>query len=149
MMTERSLKCPSAICKPGAQLLGVVTDGVLDFEVSLPVVDDEFIAGVSNRRDIDKSMRFTSTCIRSNCEKWIDDKCALVDILFTFLQPVGESLPECGIRDTCRWFYQASERACRVCPLVIPDASGESDPLDPECIASNTPYGWSLLSERS
>jgi hypothetical protein len=41
------------------------------------------------------------------------------------LIPVGNApgLPGCGIRQSCRWFHQRGEAACRICPEIVTDGS--------------------------
>ena len=143
-MNDPQLKCPSAVCKPDAQILGTISNGVLAYDPSLPVVSDVPFGQVSGYGNPDKCLRFTSTCIRSRCEKWINDECALVEQVLSFLNPIDGPLPECGIRDCCRWFLQAGERVCQVCPLVVPDSSSVEHEDRSEQV--NNPHDWAPIN---
>jgi hypothetical protein len=115
-------RCPSAKCKEGAELLGVVgRDGVVAYLPRPMVIDDEFVQIASVGRDPGKRFRFSDSCVEARCKQWTGTRCGVIDEIIRRLSPpaTAPSLRKCAIRSTCRWFAQAGAAACSVCPLVI------------------------------
>jgi len=116
--------CPSAKCEAGALLLGVVeADGSIAFLKEKMRVDESFVRVALGGRTPEKRFRFADSCRKSGCQQWTGARCGVIDHLLadnpTFV-PSGK-LPDCAIRDSCRWFLQWGEQACGICPYVVTD----------------------------
>jgi hypothetical protein len=122
-----TLTCPSAPAEPGSTLLGVVTGKgqVAYISPNIPVsrrmLDQFQHAGVP----IENRLRFACACLQHRCIQWVGreeaGRCGLIEHAVA-TQPPRESLPslpQCGIRPTCRWFAQQGRTACAVCPEII------------------------------
>jgi len=120
--------CPSAVCEEGANLIGVVNqDGIVDL-LSVPIlVDKEFVEIAYQGRQPELRFRFSGRCVESGCKQWTGTTCSVIEkVLEVVERNEKESpLPECGIRSSCRWFFQEGGGACQVCPLIITDNTGE------------------------
>lgn len=124
MNTPTTLLCPSARCEPGALLLGIVqANGEIAFTPDRIEIDDDFVKTARHGRTPESRFRFASHCRQGGCERWRDGRCGVVDAIVT---EAGESdfagvaeLPNCSVRDSCRWFAQSGAGACGICPLVI------------------------------
>jgi hypothetical protein len=119
------IACPSAACEEDSRLFGVVgASGRVGYVIpSLPVTS-EFVQRAEAAGAPTKRFRFTAPCIGVSCSQWDGQGCrigAALGAAGAGLDP--EELPECGIRDTCRWFDQEGAVACGVCPLVVTDPS--------------------------
>lgn len=120
-MGEPKRTCPSANGAPGAMLLGVFgPDGRAIFTPNgpklTPDLRDQLTASTTG--PLEARFRFAAPCAQSACVFW-DGSCRAVDAAHEDYEAVAAAeLPECGIRDTCRWWDQAGARACAVCPLV-------------------------------
>lgn len=116
--------CPSARCKPGALLLGVVgVDGNVAVTGEEFVVDDDFVRVARAGRTPEKRFRFADTCVRSGCLHWKQGACGLIDVVLSRApaeNPPSELRP-CVIRSRCRWYLQRGATACGGCPTVITD----------------------------
>lgn len=114
------LKCPSAEPKFGAELLGVVTGkgaaAILPKTISL---DARFFFEGSSINELDSRFRFTNFCVEKSCAKWANGQCGLVDRLKEINSMAVEAVAECSIRSNCRWFNQAGDVACKICPTVV------------------------------
>lgn len=117
--------CPSARCAEGARLLGVVgEDGQVAFAANDIRVDARFVAAARSCRVAESRFRFADACQHGRCAHWTGQRCGVVDIVLVDGRlPVAPAVPDCTIRDRCRWFLQAGEEACRVCPGVITQAA--------------------------
>lgn len=90
---------------------------------SLPV-STEFVRRAEAGASPTKRFRFTAPCIGLSCSQWDGQGCGIGAALAAHADSAGiaaDDLPECGIRDTCRWFDQEGAAACAVCPLVVTD----------------------------
>jgi len=116
--------------KDGALLIGIVLgDGRVAFAANRLVVNQEFVENAQQGRPPEKRFRFADACVRAGCRQWAGDRCGVVDQILAAV-PIHElqpNLPECSIRAQCRWYNQSGSDACRVCPLVVTDAS--EDPV--------------------
>lgn len=68
-----------------------------------------------------KTVRLTNTCATKGCGQWNGEKCTLIGEILGKIEEnkrKKNSLPECDIRSTCRWYAQEKEEACKVCTLV-------------------------------
>ncbi len=124
-MEPQSKSCPSAPCTEGAKVLGVINEDreVQFLNFPLPVTDG-FIKSVAEAGDPEKRFRFSNKCVKSGCSQWTGTRCGVIDKVMDGIESRywKNHLPDCSIRDTCRWFSQNGADACRVCPLVVTDS---------------------------
>jgi len=132
---SRTKACPSAVGQEGALLLGVMTPGKRVAFVHPPTrIDAEFAARLRAEGRPEARFRFSASCAESGCPQWTGHGCWVVDRALdvdrlaettdavSALQ--GTQLPACGIRSSCRWFFQRGPEACAVCPLIVADTGG-------------------------
>ncbi|GLZ39045.1 hypothetical protein Acsp05_26690 [Actinokineospora sp. NBRC 105648] len=123
-MSERHT-CPSSQAGPGATLLGILgPGGRVVYTPNGPRVTPEFQARLAARGGgpLESRYRFAAPCVESGCVFW-DGACRAVDAAHEDFVAVGGALPECGIRETCRWWAQQGPAACAVCPSVRTNGS--------------------------
>lgn len=116
--------CPSAICTPGAILLGVVqADGSVAYLDHRRVVDEFFVKLAREGRSPERRFRFADRCVKSACQQWANGRCGVVDRVLAANSNFGDGqdLPPCTIRGDCRWHMQWGRKACNVCPLIVTD----------------------------
>jgi hypothetical protein len=128
-VADREIACPSAPCDEESRLFGVVgPEGRVGYVIpSLPVTPE--LAGRAEAgASATKRFRFTAPCIGVSCSQWDGQGCRIGAALADHAVRSGVAdsaalaeLPECGIRETCRWFDQEGAAACRMCPLVVTD----------------------------
>ena len=118
--SRQKVLCPSAPADVKAILLGVVqADGSVAFLKDRIEVTREFLEIAAKGREPETRFRFSSPCIRSGCQQWVNGGCSLPERLARTIPDPGDApLPECSIRGQCRWFDQRGSDACRICPLV-------------------------------
>lgn len=120
--------CPSGPCQEGALLLGVMTEAGRVAYVQPPTrVNAEFVGRARALGRPESRFRFSVPCIEGGCPQWNGRGCAVADKVVEEEGHRGaetESLPRCGIRATCRWYFQRGADACAVCPLVVADVGG-------------------------
>ena len=126
-----SATCPSAPCKEGALLLGIVlADGRVAFAQDRMVVDKAFVehATAPGSHPPETRFRFGSPCAKGACHQWTGSRCGVIDAVLdeahsqdiAAVDEGGDTdLPACAIRATCRWFEQSGAAACHVCDLVV------------------------------
>jgi hypothetical protein len=137
--SENSKTCPSAFAKEGVRLLGVITPAARVAFIHPPThVDADFVARIAAEGRPEARYRFAAPCIEGRCPQWTGTGCHVVDEVVdaNILDDGGwervarpstasrSRLPACGIRSSCRWFYQRGRSACEVCPSIIADAGG-------------------------
>ena len=122
----KKLLCPSAPAEEKAIVVGVVRpNGSVAFIKDRIEVTREFLERASEGRTLETRYRFSSTCIGRACGQWSNGECSLpdrlVDLIHESAPPdtADPALPNCSIRDQCRWFDQRGAEACRICPLVV------------------------------
>lgn len=114
---EESL-CPSAPCRPGALLLGVVSrDGKLLRSNPAVSIDTNFCMSASVFEDPAKRFRFASTCLKQECSNW-ESGCKIAKGLMSLDCSSGD-IPKCSIRPECRWYKEAGTSVCKRCNLVV------------------------------
>jgi hypothetical protein len=120
-LSRKRVLCPSAPGDVKAILLGVLQhDGSVAFIKDRIEVTREFLEIAAQGREPETRFRFSSPCIRSGCQQWVNGGCSLPESLArTIPAPADAPLPDCSIRDQCRWFDQRGSDACRICPLVV------------------------------
>ena len=121
-MKNQSKLCPSSRFTKGASLLGIKNEkGEMDI-LKTPIkitteIHEQFSTTVAKP---EKTLRFVNKCVQSGCKQWTGTKCGVIDSILERVeeQYVKDNLPECSIRETCRWYDQNGSDACKVCPLV-------------------------------
>ena len=120
---RKRLLCPSAPADEKAILLGVIqSDGSVAFLKDRIEVTREFLDIAAKGPAPETRFRFSSACIGSACKQWVNGGCSLPARLAEMiprLEATDAPLPNCSIRDQCRWFAQRGSDACRVCPVVV------------------------------
>jgi len=126
--------CPSALCREGSLLLGVVTPGGTVGYVQPPTrIGADFVERAQAMGHPERRFRFSADCVEAACPQWTGGGCAVVDIaiqtapagsLAAAQPPDPAVLPACAIRHSCRWYAQRGAAACAVCPTVIADMGG-------------------------
>lgn len=115
--------CPSAPAAEKAVLLGAIrSDGSVAFIKDRIEVTPEFLDIAATGGAPETRFRFSSPCLGGACKQWSDGGCSLPGRLAAMIQEsdtADAALPECSIRDQCRWFEQRGPEACRLCPLVV------------------------------
>jgi hypothetical protein len=131
-MDTQKVMCPSARCREGAVLIGVVmSDGRVAYTADRLEITAEFVETAKQGRSPEKRFRFASPCVKNGCSQWTGSRCGVIDKVSEDAAPVlagapAADLPECSIRSECRWFMQLGGEACQACPLVITDLLTEA-----------------------
>lgn len=121
------LTCPSAPCKPGATLVGILgADGRVDYLRTAMVVDDAFVQDAHKLGPPEARMRFAAPCRTVDCVQWTKDGCGVLRKIVSHLAQTpehteGPGLQPCLIRHSCRWFAEVKDTACKACKLVVTD----------------------------
>jgi hypothetical protein len=124
---KASKTCPSAPPEPGSALFGMVAakGQVAYITPNIPVTDELLVILGQSGIPIENRLRFSGACMEHLCVQWEggagSGRCGLIDqALDVFrIESGAEELPQCGIRQSCRWFAQHSRKACAACPEVI------------------------------
>jgi hypothetical protein len=135
---KEKILCPSARCEPGAVLLGVVqADATVAFLPPGFVVDEGFVQIARQGRNPESRFRFSNRCVEAACRQWQDGRCTIPERVRERLDtlPAGD-LPECAVREQCRWHRQDGAAACALCPLVITDVYPAVDEEAAAAVAS-------------
>jgi len=114
--------CPSGRAAKGSVLIGVrQADGkIAMLPQSLPVTDELLQTTISNGHVPEQLFRFSHKCAKAGCARWNDGGCSVATLMQESINEFsGQPLPQCSIRPDCRWYKQAGEGVCRVCPSVI------------------------------
>lgn len=123
MSAEKQVLCPSAPCREGAVLLGIVLpNGEVALAKRPPQVDGAFARSANAAGGPEARFRFASTCAQRGCSQWAGSRCGLIDRLASNPDVAGGdegTLRPCPIRGHCRWYTQNGERACSVCTRVV------------------------------
>lgn len=122
-------QCPSNRCKTGSKLLGVRQDDGTIAILPQPLhIDEKFIENVSDHEMApEQRFRFTNKCVETGCNQWNGEGCGVINRVVKHLNdlPTISKIPECGIRDRCRWFSQHDYNACKVCRFTITEITEE------------------------
>lgn len=128
MSEERKLKCPSYVCKPGAELYGMVNSrGKVNFLKQGFEVDLSFVKEATKYKDPESRFRFAGNCAKSGCKQWKPDtkECGLIDkVIALVAKPESKDLQPCPIRTKCRWYSQKKNLACSQCDEVFRNLEG-------------------------
>src|ERR1700729_1203170 len=103
--------CPSSACGEGALLLGVMTSsGKLAYLHSPVPADAGFVARETARGTPERRYRFAGPCLEGGCPQWTGRGCAIAEMaagpVNLGLPASPRALPACGIRQSCRWYFQ-------------------------------------------
>ncbi|HOZ91025.1 MAG: hypothetical protein JNK36_09710 [Bacteroidia bacterium] len=115
--------CPITKCEPGAKLIGVKIDNdVFDFLKENIMVDEDLFDVMTAVSNPEKRFRFSNVCLETGCKHWTGAACGCVGKVLKNVEDLtlkkDAILPQCSIRERCRWFYQEGRMACDVCPLL-------------------------------
>ena len=129
--------CPSSRAEAGAVLLGIVSpDGKIAYLTPQMRISADFVETSRQGRSPEKRFRFSGPCVEGNCAQWTGTRCGVIDAALENADSMhlranspdavsDQLLPNCSIRQRCRWFSQHGRQACRVCPYIITDARPE------------------------
>ena len=129
------IQCPSS--RPemsGSAVFGVVLGSVEHPRVAFldqpqPVTEELLaLAGPVAPTEV---FRFAAPCAGGACQHFDGTDCRLASRIVEQLPSVVEDLPECAIRDACRWFLQEGEEACFRCPLIASESYGAAELAEP------------------
>jgi hypothetical protein len=73
--------------------------------------------------------RIAATCVERGCKHFDGAECRLVERIVARLPAVVETIPDCAIRDRCRWWNQEGKAACLRCSQIVHDNYVSSDNL--------------------
>ncbi|MBI3218422.1 MAG: hypothetical protein HYZ44_02825 [Bacteroidetes bacterium] len=132
-MKDEKKTCPSSVAAPGAQLIGVVNSGgIVDILKKPLTLDAAFVEEVQKGRSPEQRFRFAGRCVQSGCNQWKSGGCSVIQrVTDAMKHDINDSeinLPACGIRKTCRWYFQKGKLACAICPLITTDNGIENNP---------------------
>jgi hypothetical protein len=141
MEKQQPILCPSARCKEGALVLGIVlpnkTIAYADQRLRIDAAQaDQMRNGAVSP---EKRFRFSSACAQKGCGQWSNGRCGVIEeVLETpFPASLPRDLPECSIRTQCRWFAQRGAEACSVCRYVITDTTVMTEAEAAELVGSD------------
>lgn len=116
--------CPSSDAGDGSTVLGILgPHGRVVYTPRGAVVTDALRNDLASPDSpLESRFRFAGPCVEAACAFW-NGSCRALDAAhedFDSAVPPDDTadLPRCGIRDTCRWWHQEGQKACRVCPFV-------------------------------
>jgi len=130
--TDPAATCPSAPAVGSSRLLGIVgPGGRVVYTPGGPRLTETLRSGLGETRadgHLETRYRFSGACVESGCAFWQEGECAAVTAAHREYDAVAGAaadgpLPECGIRDTCRWWAQEGPAACAVCTFVVTAAT--------------------------
>lgn len=120
---EASLRCPSA--QPGmadAEVLGLVEttpEGPRVAYVNGHVPASEELLRSAAPLEPTEIFRLSARCEEKKCTHFDGSRCQLAVRIVDMMPAVGDYLPPCSIRRTCRWYAQEGRAACLRCPQVV------------------------------
>lgn len=126
-MPDQPKNCPSRSCQEGTHLLGVMTQsGSLAYLRGLQPVDVDFVTKAGRQGRPESRFRFSGPCLEDACPQWTGTSCHIANVVVnkTVSSSTRHRLPACGIRSSCRWYFQRGADACAVCPTVVADTGG-------------------------
>lgn len=122
-MPKVKKSCPSATNSKGASLFGIVNaEGRVAFLPQTVPLTDDLIEAANNKGKPESKFRYTTKCVEKGCNQWTGNSCGVITHLkaleFSIIQ---SKINQCPIRQTCRWFFQEGESACKICPNIVAD----------------------------
>jgi hypothetical protein len=123
-MTDTGRTCPSSLCRPGSQLLGIVGPDGTVAPVQPPLsIDATFVqrAHAASPRPPESRFRFAGPCETDGCQQWTGERCSIAAAVARCAErsPAPDRLPRCAIRPSCQWFAQEGTAACKICPDLV------------------------------
>lgn len=119
---QKEFLCPSAQPEMAySQVLGVFGEDrgepLLSYlNEHLPVTEEVLaMAGAAPPTQV---FRFAAPCEEKKCIHFDGEDCQLATRIVQILSPVGEGLPPCIVRGSCRWYAQEGGAACVRCPQI-------------------------------
>lgn len=118
--------CPSAQADWKQSVVIGVVSGTVDAPRVIPLpeplpVTPDLLARVAPVTS-GEVFRAAAPCLSAGCIHFKDKRCTLVERVIQALPEVTEELPNCRIRESCRWWRQEGSSACRRCPQVVTDS---------------------------
>jgi len=111
------IQCPSYQIEEATGVLGRRQENgtVKLFETILPVPDSARPTLVAN--EALRTTRFVGPCLSDECVYW-NQGCRLGTALSRVPGHADSAIPDCPIRDRCRWYLENGSSSCRVCVSV-------------------------------
>ena len=135
------VQCPSARPEmPHSAVFGVVLGSVEQPRVAYldqpqPVTPELLaLAGPVSPTEV---FRFAAPCAGAACQHFDGTNCRLVTRIVERLPAAADRLPECAIRDACRWWHQEGREACLRCPLIATESQGLAEIAEPLRMAAD------------
>jgi hypothetical protein len=129
------IQCPSSRPEmPGSAVFGVVLGSaeqprVAYLDQTQPVTHELLaLAGSVAPMQV---FRFAAPCAGGACQHFDGTDCNLASRIVDRLPSAVDLLPECAIRDSCRWWRQEGAEACFRCPLIITETYGAAESAEP------------------
>ncbi len=119
---------------PGSAVFGVVLGSVEQPRVAYldqpqPVTRELLdLAGPATPTEV---FRFAAPCAGGACQHFDGTNCRLASRIVERLPTAVDLLPECAIRDACRWWRQEGPEACFRCPLIATESHGMAEISEP------------------
>lgn len=127
---NKTIDCPSAQADAKtSRIYGVMTGPEENRRVGYlteALKPTEALLALSGEAKPTQLFRIAAPCSKSGCQHF-NGACTLAQRIVASLPEVVDALPECQIRETCRWFYQEGADACLRCPQVATDKVGASE----------------------
>jgi hypothetical protein len=117
-MANSKLDCPSSSAEGNTKILGIKLHGKVSLLPQPIPVSKEFLLKANEDNNIHADFRFTGKCIEKSCKQWAGNKCGLLNNLLHTMEKNATAIPDCPIRNTCRWHQQEGFAACKICTLV-------------------------------
>jgi hypothetical protein len=135
------IQCPSARPEmPGSAAFGVVLGTPEQPRVGYleqPVQVTPELLELSGPVAPTEVFRFAAPCSGKACDHFDGTHCRLATRIVERLPTATDRLPDCGIRDTCRWWHQEGAAACYRCPLISTESYGAAEVAEPLRIAAD------------
>ncbi len=128
-MTKK-IDCPSAQPEAkGSRIYGVMTgpsDRPRVGYLTQTLEPTAELLALSGEAKPTQLFRIAAPCMNRGCAHF-DGACKLAQRIVSSTPAVVNALPDCQIRETCRWFDQEGAAACLRCPQVMTDKAEASD----------------------
>ncbi len=126
----KTIDCPSAQPEyKGSRIYGIMTGpsesrrvGYLT-ETLEPTPELLALSGEAKPTQL---FRIAAPCLNRGCQHF-DGACKLAQRIVSATPPVVNALPDCQIRETCRWFDQEGPAACLRCPQLATDTADATE----------------------
>ena len=128
---HRRIQCPSARPDmPGTTAFGVIQGSVGQPRVAFldqAVPATKELLALSGPVEPTEVFRFAAPCAGNACRHFDGADCSLATRIVQRLPTAVDALPDCAIRDACRWWLQEGVEACLRCPLVVTESYGATE----------------------